>query len=167
MGYSYGSNTRGWELRLMSFTGTNSLYWDTNTGSVHGAGATTSLSTGGWHHLVGTWNGTTWILYLDGASFATSTDSQAPQNNGVHVVAGALASSVGSPFFNTSCLLDELRVSNTARSADWVATEYNNQSAPSSFYTIGAQQGGGGASTDPPFSPWGSPMGYNPTIVCV
>src|SRR3989344_1324218 len=32
---------------------------------------------------------------------------------------------------------DEVRISNTNRSADWLATEYNNQSSPSTFYTMG------------------------------
>jgi hypothetical protein len=36
-------------------------------------------------------------------------------------------------------LLDEVRISKTARSAGWIATEYNNQSNPSSFYTVAAQ----------------------------
>ncbi|MFW5878085.1 MAG: DUF2341 domain-containing protein, partial [bacterium] len=34
-------------------------------------------------------------------------------------------------------ILDEVRVIKAARSADWIATEYNNQSDPGSFYTIG------------------------------
>jgi len=36
--------------------------------------------------------------------------------------------------------LDEVRISNTARSADWIKTEYNNQSDPSSFYTTSPQE---------------------------
>lgn len=36
--------------------------------------------------------------------------------------------------------LDEYRIANTARSAGWIATEYNNQSATSTFYTIGSQE---------------------------
>ena len=35
--------------------------------------------------------------------------------------------------------LDEIRVSNTVRSADWIATEYNNQSSPATFYTLGGE----------------------------
>lgn len=31
---------------------------------------------------------------------------------------------------------DEIRVSNTNRSADWIATEYNNQNDPSTFYGV-------------------------------
>ncbi|MCG6982642.1 MAG: DUF2341 domain-containing protein, partial [Deltaproteobacteria bacterium] len=34
--------------------------------------------------------------------------------------------------------IDEIRISSTARSADWIQTEYNNQSDPSSFYSVGA-----------------------------
>jgi type IV pilus assembly protein PilY1 len=40
--------------------------------------------------------------------------------------------------------LDEVRVSNTVRSASWIATEYNNQSSPSTFHTIGAEENIGG-----------------------
>ena len=32
--------------------------------------------------------------------------------------------------------LDEFRISNTIRSADWISTEYNNQSSPSAFYAL-------------------------------
>lgn len=49
-------------------------------------------------------------------------------------------------------VLDEVRISNISRSADWITTEYNNQSATSTFYTISAEYdntcaaGGGGGS---------------------
>lgn len=36
--------------------------------------------------------------------------------------------------------LDEIRISNIARSAGWIATGYANQTAPTTFYTVGAQQ---------------------------
>ena len=32
--------------------------------------------------------------------------------------------------------LDEVRVSNNVRSADWIRTEFNNQSSPSTFYSF-------------------------------
>jgi hypothetical protein len=46
------------------------------------------------------------------------------------------------PFASTAFLngiIDEMRVSNVIRSADWIATEYNNQSSPSTFYSISAE----------------------------
>jgi hypothetical protein len=37
--------------------------------------------------------------------------------------------------------LDEIRISNgVARSADWIATQYNNQQNPSTFSTTGPEQ---------------------------
>jgi hypothetical protein len=36
-------------------------------------------------------------------------------------------------------IVDEARVSDTTRSADWIATEYNNQSSPSTFYTFSGE----------------------------
>src|SRR6266498_101169 len=35
--------------------------------------------------------------------------------------------------------VDELRVSSIARSSDWIATEFSNQSSPATFYTLGAE----------------------------
>jgi hypothetical protein len=35
--------------------------------------------------------------------------------------------------------MDEVRVSDTARSADWIATSYNNQNAPAAFITLGSK----------------------------
>ena len=39
-----------------------------------------------------------------------------------------------------SGVLDELRISTAVRSTPWIATEYNNQSAPAAFFTLWAQQ---------------------------
>ncbi len=36
-------------------------------------------------------------------------------------------------------LLDEVQLSNAARSPDWVGTEYNNQSSPSTFYSLNTE----------------------------
>jgi Concanavalin A-like lectin/glucanases superfamily len=36
--------------------------------------------------------------------------------------------------------LDEARLSIVARSADWIATEYNNQNSPSTFVSVGSDQ---------------------------
>ena len=38
-----------------------------------------------------------------------------------------------------SATLDELRVSTRVFSSSWIATEYNNQSSPGTFYTFGAE----------------------------
>jgi hypothetical protein len=42
--------------------------------------------------------------------------------------------------FKVNGTMDEIRISGVVRSADWIATEYNNQFSPATFYTVGAQQ---------------------------
>jgi len=37
-------------------------------------------------------------------------------------------------------IIDEVRISNVARSATWIATEYNNQNDTSSFYSLGGEE---------------------------
>ncbi len=37
-------------------------------------------------------------------------------------------------------LIDEVRVSSTARSANWIKPSYNNQYSPSSFCSVGAEE---------------------------
>ena len=54
--------------------------------------------------------------------------------------------------------LDEVRVSNTARLADWIATTYNNQSAPSTFYSISDE---GTATPTPTPTPTGQSIRNN------
>jgi hypothetical protein len=40
-------------------------------------------------------------------------------------------------------ILDELRISNTVRSADWLTASYRNQNAPATFYTLGSETSNG------------------------
>jgi len=98
-----------------------------------------------WHLLVGTLNSSynTLSLYVDGVLQGTADASGAPAFGftGYFRFGGYKTyywpnSTDG--FF--SGLIDEVRVSNTNRSGDWILTEYNNQSAPSSFMTIGPNQ---------------------------
>jgi hypothetical protein len=42
---------------------------------------------------------------------------------------------------NISAGFDEVRVSGTVRSPEWIQTEYNNQNDPSSFFSIGTEDG--------------------------
>lgn len=58
-----------WQLGLTATTG-KPFFSNGGTGVVTAAAA---LSTGAWHHLVGTWDGTTATLYVDGSSAATAT----------------------------------------------------------------------------------------------
>ena len=41
--------------------------------------------------------------------------------------------------------LDEVRISNVSRSANWILSEYRNQWAPASFYGVGGETAAGTA----------------------
>ena len=99
------------------------------------------IGAGQWHHLVatktpGAINATT-SLYVDGVAqnfVVTSTNTPNLANQAVYV--GKRIDGV----YGLNGLMDEVRVSNTARSGQWIQTEYNSQSAPGTFVTVGSQQ---------------------------
>jgi hypothetical protein len=99
----------------------------------------TTVTTGAWYHVVGVYDGTDMKIYVNGASDATpvSYSSGIFDNNNATLL-GARAT-LSQPLDGA---LDESRISNTARSADWIATEYNNMSSPTTFYTINGQERG-------------------------
>src|SRR5882672_3653247 len=90
-----------------------------------------------WEHVVWTVGADNKArLYLNGVLSFTDTDTQAviSQTHG-----GSLGSRLdvsGNPFKYFPGILDEVRISNIARSADWIATEYKNQSSPATLYLI-------------------------------
>jgi hypothetical protein len=74
-------------------------------------------------------------LYVDGA-LATTTVVQFVANGRVLTNVQTLgAQSGGGEYFAGS--IDEVRISNSARSADWILTEYRNQSSPGSYIAAG------------------------------
>ncbi len=94
----------------------------------------------GWHHLVGVYGGgaltqNSDAVYLDGNPLALSLEGGTPVITTTELKIGGLPTITFCCAFYGS--VDEVRVSDIPRSADWVATEYNNQSSPSTFYTMG------------------------------
>jgi hypothetical protein len=95
------------------------------------------LGTGGWHHLVGTWDGSIMRFYVDGAlggslSFAGTIDSTSNPTFIGSYDGGAGQSPDGR--------IDEVRISDICRSASWILTEYRNQHSPSTFYDVGSEE---------------------------
>jgi hypothetical protein len=115
----------------------NQYFLVTSGGTVYrwdGFPATQTISANAWHHVVYTYDGTTERFYIDGAAAGSnvttlSWDSDnwrfGMNTGGNHQYSG---------------LMDEVRISNAVRSADWISTEYNNQSSPLTFYSVGAAQ---------------------------
>ena len=120
-------------------------FWNRASGEINFEvdGAGRSNTSGGvllanqWHYLVGGWDGSTVKLYKNGtlAGSVTQGNDAAPA---YHLNLGADGGLSGAGNYLNG-ILDEARVSNIARSADWIATEYNNQSSPATFYTLNAE----------------------------
>ena len=104
--------------------------------------STTALSTDTWYHLAFTYDGSVMRVYINGAQdcvkSATLTiwDGSADVSIGASLTEGAVAADEET--FNGT--IDEVRISNTARSADWIQTEFNNQSSPSTFFSVGSEE---------------------------
>lgn len=105
-----------------------------------------TIPTSTWTHLVGTFDGTNGRIYVNGALFSGPTALAWNTSNVDPLTMGTWPNGGASTWgYNGS--LDELRLSNIARSDDWIATTYNTESSPATFYTLGAE------TTTPPVNP--------------
>ena len=91
-----------------------------------------SVSVGVWYHVAFTYDGTTGRLYLNG-SLVGSYNPSTPNTISAPFYLGQRGDN--NEFLNG--VLDEVHLSSVARSADWIAAEYNNQSNFSAFGSVG------------------------------
>jgi biopolymer transport protein ExbB len=107
---------------------------------------TTSTST-----TAGTWTRLDWVyggaesptsqLYKNGATIGTPrTLGAANTASGSGYLGFAPQAYSGGGTMNFEGTLDEVRIASTARTSQWIATEYENQSSPSTFYAVGSAQ---------------------------
>ena len=92
-----------------------------------------------WHYVTVTRSGSTVTLYLDKTSMGTSSDSGAAITSDIRNLGREGYWATITPAYTTAgnqllaATFDEVRASNTARSIDWVTTDFNAQSSPSTF----------------------------------
>lgn len=94
-----------------------------------------------WHYITFTRNSTRIQFVIDGVLTMDEYDDFAGQAINVDATGGG-------PFIGdwpgsteqVDATLDELRISNVARSVAWISTEYNNQFNPSTFYSVGSEE---------------------------
>ncbi|MBI5466415.1 MAG: DUF2341 domain-containing protein, partial [Candidatus Kerfeldbacteria bacterium] len=105
---------------------------------------TDTLSTGVWYHLVGTYDGSKLRIYINGILSKEADASGTPNDINNELTIGAREYNV-SPYFRNFFpgTIDEPRISSTARAASWITTEYNNQSSPATYQTLGSQAANG------------------------
>ena len=103
----------------------------------------------GWAHYAWVWPGAGGYgnNLFDSSYFVNGADvgevNSAGGGNADPDEATAFLNSDGS-YAGITIQVDEFRISSVARSADWIATEYNNQSAPGTFSSIGSETVGAG-----------------------
>jgi hypothetical protein len=98
----------------------------------------TSFSTGTWYQVTGKYDGSASQKYI---RIDNTADTQSSQTgnltvNSDQVRIGDNATGADEPFDG---IIDEVRISSTSRSDDWLNTEYNNVSDPATFYTLGSE----------------------------
>jgi hypothetical protein len=120
------------EYQLASNAGV--VTFTTNTDALN---STTPLSAGTIYYLVCVQSASNKYIYINGVQNASNATPSSMSANGIHYTLGAAATGA----YRLNGALDEVRISNVVRSADWIATEYNNQSSPSTFYAVGNEYG--------------------------
>jgi hypothetical protein len=103
---------------------------DTNPSGLNGD-SNNAMVANTWNHLMGVYDGTNLMLYRNGIQTNSIAYSSGMFNsNGPFIIGGRLTNQ----YFDG--LIDEARISSTARSPEWILTEYNNQNDPSSFMSV-------------------------------
>lgn len=98
---------------------------------------TTQAGLNTWFHIVIKWqkNGNKTLL-VNGVQRGTNSIATTWVNPGstTYIGGGNLNNQKDNGYY------DEIRISDVVRSNGWIATEYNNQNSPATFYTIGSQE---------------------------
>ena len=93
-----------------------------------------------WYYVTVVWEANTipkfYINSMQIPTVGTATISSIFNNSGIPLHIGR--SIYAGRYFKGS--LDEITISNQARSADWILTAYNNQFNPTTFHSVGAEE---------------------------
>jgi len=109
--YLLGNNTAGHYGKLrLGLSGTNTI-----------VASNTALSAGSWTYAVGTKNGAEAKIYLNGLLDAQTSTSMTGTNNALNLRIGQRPG-YASEYLNS--IADEIRISNIARSAGWIKSQY-------------------------------------------
>jgi hypothetical protein len=124
---SSGYSSGGYKLGVYS---NNIPEAESGLPSTRGATPTApTLSTGTWYYVQGVFTGTTLSVYVNGSQYSIVSTATAPfSTSNFYVGVGE-----GGNIYYFNGLIDEPRVSNVAKSADWIKAEYTDQNNPVTF----------------------------------
>jgi hypothetical protein len=119
----WAAGDEGWlfaarSTKIAVETPNDTVYYSTNTMSINT-----------WYHIAATADGSVVRMYKDGSADETTSQSSAINNTGTSTYIGRIPNFA----WYYPGIIDEVRLSNAARSAAWINAEYDNQDDPSTF----------------------------------
>ncbi|MFX0052156.1 MAG: DUF2341 domain-containing protein, partial [Candidatus Hermodarchaeota archaeon] len=125
-------DTGGSNIRYFAIAPDNSLCYDGEGGiSYFGSVIPANI----WQFFVLTYDGSQMRAYRNGNQFGSAVFKTIQQRTDDFEVA-----SYGNGIELFDGQMDEVRISSIARSADWIATSYNNQDDPDSFFSVSSEE---------------------------
>jgi cysteine-rich repeat protein len=126
-----------YQFYLAATTGRLSFYSDVS-GPVT---SSTPVTAGAWQHVAITVDNdlSEVKFYINGSQVGTTQAGNLDADDGSDVQIGAFNAT---NYFDG--MMDDVRLSQAVRSADWIATSYANQNDPSTFYNVGTEETFGG-----------------------
>ncbi|MHA2324716.1 MAG: LamG-like jellyroll fold domain-containing protein, partial [Promethearchaeota archaeon] len=135
------SGQRGWDISFDAINSTHGylIYRYALNGNTHADDVgNITIPINQWHHVVGVFKPSDYSrLFFNGQKVdENTTNILSSQYDAPNPVRFGTRGDIPPPnYFNGT--IDEVRISNIARSANWIITEFNNQKDPSNFYNIG------------------------------
>ncbi len=129
----------------------NRLRFRLKTGTDDASGTSTLASTcvaepnsclpnaNNWYLVAATYDGSSMKLIRDGLAAGSTSKTGNLRVNSWGIDIGNNPGNTSETSTSWDGKIDEVRISSVARSTDWLKTEYNNQSDPASFYTLGEE----------------------------
>lgn len=133
-------------LGVSIFIAANQLYYRLGDGVSFASKNFAFSDTASYHLATVTWDGASMHSYIDGVEQVPAVAAAVYGNATVHTLGGRSEDTTQ----NWDGVLDQATFSNINRADGWIATEYNNQNSPATFYELGATEQG---DTTPPTNP--------------
>ncbi len=141
-----GGNPNNTPKDFYSFFKNNKITWtyqDSNNDEYSIFG-NSHITKDAWSYLsiTGSYNGTVQNIFLNGSQIATAFISSGGKPSSLLDLRFGSSNDRSSSNTNNDFIgnMDEIRISSSARTSDWIATEYANQNSPNTFVAFGTEQ---------------------------
>lgn len=149
-GYLFLKGNQSGDWRGVAAGGSNRVFANVDNGSSNTLiySAVDTFEAGDTTFLRWTRSGTTGTLYINSLTPVTTTHHIDEDTGTDAFYVGARFNGSVSSYFDGS--IDEFRIRASALSGDWHTTEFNNQNSPSTFYSVGDEEGASSDVTETP-----------------